>query len=66
MKLLAIHVQHGAIDAEHGDVVQGALNYKEMRVGEVRDDAVGGRGSGMTPSPPLPGRPSMVRFPTRS
>ena len=35
MKLLAIHVQHGAIDAEHGDVVQGALNYKEMKVGEV-------------------------------
>ncbi len=35
MKLLAIHVQHGAIEKEHGDVVQGALNYKEMKVGEV-------------------------------
>ena len=35
MKLLAIHVQHGAIDEEQGDVVKGALNYKEMTVGEV-------------------------------
>eukprot|EP00639_Heterosigma_akashiwo_P031244 CAMPEP_0194687738 /NCGR_PEP_ID=MMETSP0295-20121207/16460_1 /TAXON_ID=39354 /ORGANISM="Heterosigma akashiwo, Strain CCMP2393" /LENGTH=323 /DNA_ID=CAMNT_0039576177 /DNA_START=433 /DNA_END=1400 /DNA_ORIENTATION=- len=35
MKLLQIHVEHGSLDAESGNVVEGALKYKDMVVEEV-------------------------------
>jgi len=35
MKLLQIHVEHGTLDVESGNVVEGALKYKEIKVEEV-------------------------------
>lgn len=34
-KMLALHVQHGAVDADSGEVLQGALTFRDMVVSEV-------------------------------
>lgn len=38
-KMLEIHVQHGAVDDDAGNIVDGALRYKEVKVKEVMTPA---------------------------
>jgi hypothetical protein len=35
MKLLKIHVQHQAVDKDQGQIMIGALGYKDKSVAEV-------------------------------
>ena len=34
-KMLALHVEHGAVDADSGNVLDGALTFRDMAVHEV-------------------------------
>lgn len=33
--MLALHVEHGAVDADSGNVLDGALTFRDMLVQEV-------------------------------